>query len=114
MQIKLLEIHDDGQTTRAVAIKFEPSSTAEFDSLITHTGFNPDGSTVLLFVLDREIGTTDPHRWASMGVQPRTLGVAHIWLERNWPHLPDGEVYVINVAKILDAKLDPGRRGNGT
>lgn len=114
MQLKLLEIHDDGTTVRSVAIKFEPGSTAEYDSLITHTGFDADGSTVLLYVLDRECGTTDPNRWASMGVHPRTMPVAHLWLERNWPHLPDGEVYVIDVAQILEAKLDPSRRGNGT
>lgn len=110
MQLRAVRIKDDGTTIRALAIKLVPGSSAEYDDLITHTGFDAAGNTVLLFVTDREVGTTDPGRWASLGVYPRTMPVAHLWLERNWPHLPDGEVPEIDVAKILEAKLDPSRR----
>lgn len=107
MLTKVVEVHDDSLKVRVLAVKLIPANDGERAALVDRSGFNPDGSTVLLIELDSETATSDPHQWPSLGVHPRTLPVAHVYIRRNFDLLAADGVEVINVADILDADLDP-------
>jgi hypothetical protein len=110
MQMKLVRIKDDGTTINALAIKFSFTSEMERQMLVQHTGHRADGNSVLLVELDSERCTTDPIRWAAMNVHRNTLPVAHALLERNFDRFPDGRINDIDIAEVLEARLDPSRR----
>jgi hypothetical protein len=104
---RLVEVEDDGQSVTVLAIKFVPLSLSEA-RILRDKGIAAENGAVLLYDLQNQICTHDPYQWPSLGSPyPRTLPVVHQYLIHNFDNLPPGVVYRLNVAQLLDAKLDP-------
>ena len=91
MQMKSIEIRDHRTFIPAMAIKLHPENESE--------QYN-----VLLMLLVRMDGTAcanDPHSWPS----PRTMSVAHAWLEQHFDEVKDGDV--IDVQFIIGETQEP-------
>jgi hypothetical protein len=107
MKMKLVRVTDGKIRINTLAIKFSLANEMEREILVELAGHRADGGSVLLVELDREVCTTEPVKWASMGIFPRTLPVVHEMLLRSFDHFEDGRVNIIDVEKVLNAQIDP-------
>lgn len=105
MQIKCLEIRDEGTCIPVLAIRMEANSPIE-DAYLYRCGYPQDNLQVILVRLADQKSTVDPYEWASMfGFGARTMHHSHLYILKNWDKLHDG--CVVDVRVILEEAKDP-------
>jgi hypothetical protein len=86
MQVKCLEIRDEGTTISMLAIKPIPENEAQ-RAVLRHGGYgSPEDYVILMGAHDCE-GSYNPHKQHS-----RTRCEAHMWIKEHWNELRDGDV----------------------
>jgi hypothetical protein len=93
-QVKLLEIRDRATFIAAMAIRV----SGEDGWLMRRAGFG--SPMVYLVALATERACYDPYNWGN-----RTMNAAHVYIEREWDHLHDGDV--VDVEFVLGETTTP-------
>lgn len=94
MQIKMIEIRDEGTCIPAMAILLScdtPALTTESDiqfRFLRRAGFDGQTGIVLMRLNDQETHA-DAYNWP---VGPRTMRAAHLYIEAHWDELKSGDV----------------------
>ena len=106
MILKAIEIRDAATFIPAVAIKMEPANEAQ-RYLMARVGFRDgqDGPAITLMILSSQKAMADPYEWTSLAMGPRTMPVAHQWLEQHFDEVADGDV--VDVEFILGETSAP-------
>ena len=114
MKTKLLEIRDRGTCIPVLAIQMVAQSYIE-TKYLERTGYDEQGSCVVLMDLNNQNATSDPQGWHYMGRSQRTFGVAHDYIIDNWGQIREGDVidvcyicketHQVKVAEILNTDL---------
>ena len=86
MEIKCIEIRDEGTCIPAIAIRMIAAGMIE-NRFLWRCGYPPDGSGIILLRLADQRATSDPYEW-----NDRTHKAAHLYIEKNWDDLFDGAV----------------------
>ena len=95
MQVKALEIRDEGTFIPALAVNMNPDGEGQ-RYLLRRCGYACDGrANIILTRLDGNgKATNDPYEWGG-----RTWPVAHNYIIEHWEELRDGDV--VDVSFIL-------------
>ena len=101
MQVKVLEIRDEGTFIPALAVNMNPVGEHQ-RYLLRRCGYPCDGrANVILTRLDGNgKATNDPYEWGG-----RTWPVAHTYIIEHWEELNDGDV--VDVSFILGETEKP-------
>ena len=93
MEVKLLEIRDRATFLPVMAVSTVPAEGQVY--LLSRAGFSPSLASIILTRLSGESpSSADPYFWNN-----RTMETAHIYIEKNFPSLKDGDV--VDVEFIL-------------
>jgi len=105
METKLVEIRDRFTAVYAVATELWPGPVEDEDA-IRRMGWNPARRPypVVLYWPSAKEGRHDPLGW---GESPRTMRVAHEWIEGHWDELRSSDV--VDVEWILGERDEPKR-----
>lgn len=97
MEVKMLEIRDANTFMPVMAIRPVPLNE-EQRYLLRRDGYAGDQSERCVILIKNQCRgvSYDPYNWPE---NPRTMRVAHVYIERNWHILFDGSV--IDVEHIL-------------
>ena len=98
MKCKTLEIRDEGTFISVLAIQTFPCNYVQ-RYYLRRVGYPPDGTSIIVMILNDCKATNDPYEWTYLGYGPRTLPVAHNYIIENFDSLQDGDV--IDVQFIL-------------
>jgi len=104
MEIKIVEIRDHGTFIGAMAIRMTPSNPNQAYYL-RRVGFDGSDSTIVLMLLGDQAATSDTYGWGVLGKGPRTIPIAHEWVQKNFDSITDGQV--VDVAFILGETAAP-------
>jgi hypothetical protein len=99
MQVKSFEILDRATFIPAMGIKMKDPDNLRNKYLLKRAGYGQgthDRTLIFLIRLIDNRGQYDPHDWSD---SPRTMRVAHEFIEKNWNSLTTGSV--IDVELIL-------------
>ena len=101
MQVKALEIRDEGTFIPALAVDMNPAGEHQ-RYLLRRCGYSCDGrANVILTRLDGNgRATNDPYEWSG-----RTWPIAHNYIIEHWEELHDGDV--VDVSFILGETEKP-------
>ena len=101
MQVKALEIRDEGTFIPALAVNMNPDGEGQ-RYLLRRCGYPCDGqANIVLTRLDGNgKATNDPYEWGG-----RTWPVAHNYIIEHWKELRDGDV--VDVSFILGETEKP-------
>lgn len=99
MESKLIEIRDRGTFIPAMAVQI----SAADGYLARRAGFGTH-PLVYLIHMEGERCAYDPYTWPE---SPRTMRIAHEYIERHWDELSDGAV--VDVEYALDESAEPKR-----
>ena len=96
MQVKCLEIRDDGTAFPVICIWPVPDNDAQ-RWLLKRDGYRGDETEGCIIMIDAQCRGVqyDPYDWP----RSRTHKVAHLWITEHWNALNDGDV--IDVEFIL-------------
>lgn len=97
MEIKCIEIRDEGTCIPVLAIKMSPDSPIQ-RAYLSRTGFGSDPYLITVMMLNTLKATYSPYDW---GVS-RTMTNAHSYILENFEKLVDGQV--VDVRVILGEK----------
>lgn len=102
MQVKCLEVRDDGTFCPVICIKPVPDNDAQ-RWLLRRDGYSckPDERLVIYIAPQCQKCAYDPYEWTNA----RTHKVAHHYIEQHWHELVDGDV--VDVEYILGEKPTP-------
>jgi hypothetical protein len=92
MNVKILEVRDRATFLPVMATETEPENCDQ-QRLLRAAGFGMD-THIILSKLEGGKCTCDPWKWGD-----RTIHNAHVYIEKNWDTLVDGDV--IDVEFIL-------------
>lgn len=97
MEVKCLEIRDDGTFLPVIAIRPVAANEAQ-RYLLRRDGYSANGSERCIILIDAQCRgvSYDAYSWPRSS---RTHKVAHLWIEEHWHALKDGDV--IDVEFIL-------------
>jgi hypothetical protein len=108
MQVRILEVRDEGTFISVVAVRMFPETGPDgrqYDRqkyLLRRVGYpcdDPDRAQVLLARANGDgHAYSDPYQW----VGSRTMQWAHVWILEHWAELRDGDV--------VDAEFAAGLR----
>ncbi len=99
LTVKVLEVRDEATFISVMAIKMVTDDPVQAYYVHGRAGYGPTSGTVILVILGNVKATNDPYDWAALGMGPRTMSVAHQWIESRFDSLKDGDV--IDVSFIL-------------
>lgn len=107
MEIKLLEIRDEGTHIDAISIALDGRSgeTMRENYLIRHAGYGEPRCILLSVLNGGRILTYDANDWHREG-RGRTMYAAHRWIEEHWDEIKSGAV--VDVRYILGETDAPG------
>jgi hypothetical protein len=97
MEVKMLEIRDRNTFMPVLAIRPVPANE-EQRYLLRRDGYAGNASERCVILVKNQCGgvSYDPYHWPE---SPRTMRVAHLYIEQNWHVLSDGSV--VDVEHIL-------------
>jgi hypothetical protein len=97
MEVKCLEIRDDGTFIPVICIRPVPTNDAQ-RYLLRRDGYRGDDTERCIIMIDVQCNgvSYDPYAWRGVA---RTKPQAHIFIQENWHSLKDGDV--IDVEYIL-------------
>src|SRR6516165_9655205 len=103
MEIKCLEIRDDGTFIPVICIRPTPDNDAQ-RYLLRRDGYSGEANERCIIMIDVQCRGVayDPYDWVGRG---RTHKHAHLYIEKHWAALADGDV--IDVEFILGETLTP-------
>lgn len=106
MEVKCLEIRDDGTFIPVICIRPVPENEGQ-RYLLRRDGYRGDESERCVIVIDVQCNgaSYDPYDWPNQGRGPRTLPTAHNYIQNNWHKLRDGDV--VDVEHILGERAEP-------
>jgi len=102
MEVKALEIRDEGTFIPALAVDMNPDNDAHY-YLLRRCGYPCDGrpNVILTRLSGDGRATNDPYSWGGC----RTWANAHNWIIEHWHELKDGDV--VDVSFILGESKEP-------
>jgi hypothetical protein len=97
MEVKCLEVRDANTFCPVICIRPVAENEAQ-RYLLGRDGYRADSTeSCIIYIKPQCRGVSyDPYNWPD---NPRTHRVAHIWIEKNWAVLKDGDV--VDVQFIL-------------
>lgn len=99
MQVKILEIRDEGTHIPILAVKMLADNETQAWYVHGRCGYPRDGTSIAITPLGGERNfSCDPYHWAGN----RTLAYAHNYIIDHWDELSDGDV--------VDAEFAAGQR----
>jgi len=101
MEVKILEVRDVGTFIPVLCIRPVPENE-EQRYLLRRDGYRGDENERCIIVVKAQCRgcSYDPYNWP---LGPRTMPNAHLYIEKNWHNLRDGDV--IDVEFILGEKV---------
>jgi hypothetical protein len=108
-ETKLFEIRDEGTAFPALAIRVEAEKT-DADFLLRRAGYDASLPCVILMDLCTRAAEHDPHAWRG----PRTLRLAHRFIEAAWAELASGDAVDVEFILGLREAPKPSERINHT
>lgn len=94
MEIKALEIRDEGTCVAVFAVRMYSEDNPVHVRYLNREGYPPDGSSIAVFRASNLEGTNDPYGWKG---NQRTIPNAHNWIIDHWFELKDGDVVDVRV-----------------
>ena len=105
MTCKVLEIRDSMTHIEALAIRMLADNPIQDYGIHERCGHPRDGSSIVLMLLNDCRATNDPYEWGALGLDPRTMLVAHNYIIDHFTELKDGDV--VDVEFILHEVTEP-------
>lgn len=105
MELKFLEIRDEGTCIPALAIQMTPDGRVS-EAFLWRCGYPREGvPSVVLMRLSDQKATSDPYEWAGLTGDRRTMPYAHAYIIDAFPRLRNGQV--VDVRVILREASEP-------
>jgi hypothetical protein len=106
VEVRALEIRDKGTFIPCLALRMTADNERQ-RYLLRRVGFEIEHPGIVLMTLNDQKATSDPYDWPSLGLGPRTMVVAHVWIAEHFDELDDGSV--VDVEFILGETTMPKR-----
>lgn len=106
MQIKFIEIRDEGTCIPAIAIEMTPDGEVG-ERFLWRCGYYPfeDNPSIVLMRLSDQKATSDPYEWPSITGDRRTMPAAHGFIISNFASL--ARECVVDVRVVLGEAETP-------
>lgn len=103
MDMRFLEVRDDGTTIPVLAMRMTGTTRAQ-KGILLRGGF-ASGHTIVVMALSSQAATADLYDWPTLGFGQRTMQTAHHFIERHFDTLRDGDV--VDVEFLLGEREAP-------
>lgn len=109
MQVKTLEVRDEGTCIPVLAIKMYTEDPIQRYYVHYRCGYPPDGTGIVMMRLTDQKASVDPYEWGD-----RTHAVAHNHIYNHFNELKDGDVVDVSfIQGETDTKKVSERFGDG-